>query len=617
MARQFLQEIEVVESEIRRRRFYFSCQNEAERNRDGVRHQDMVLLLVLVSMDCFNLSLPTDKGRVFRFISNLETHPLDSVFGLYKLADAALLQDCETRMFDSYDDFKHHLSESNKDAGALMGLAKESFVAWFQDHDPDTLRRLRTFLCFCKHYNVRAEALEEAALLKYRALETTLMVDGFTTEECELLARWFPSDAKWFFHDAFVGKHANGSTADAGAFLLDKYASLGKDQLLQYFLSRTPDTTPMARGLERCSKLVFVPKRFDTYRSISMEPAVLMYCQKGSADALFRTCLATRSEFLRRYDPTDQVRNRYLAQDGSIDGSYATIDLSDASDSVTWPMVRVWFRETFLRTALQCTRSTHTLLPTGEKIALTKFAPMGSALNFPIETAVFAAITETAINGAGGSPRKSNYAVYGDDIIVETRYYDAVVERLQRNGFKVNADKSYHLGSHGFFRESCGGHYYRGYDVTPAHISRKWEGLLCVDATSITGNISLANNLSAEELPRARLRVVRALLSMPEKLRPVFSEDGLQGVRSSTATNFHLQHRDSQRYQCEEIRYGSVRPKHSNRRRFPRDKDEEFRLFEWLRLSANRSCGPYSPETVITVPEVPTVSSWASAWHTR
>jgi hypothetical protein len=109
---------------------------------------------------------------------------------------------------------------------------------------------------------------------------------------------------------------------------------------------------------------------------------------------------------------------------------------------------------------------------------------MGSGLTFPIlallcHTAVTTAITqETHFSGTYKDAMKLVY-VYGDDIIVPREFYDAALRGLVELGLVVNLDKSFHLG---FFRESCGGDYYRGHDIKPVRLRLAGAGLLPVSA---------------------------------------------------------------------------------------------------------------------------------------
>lgn len=175
---------------------------------------------------------------------------------------------------------------------------------------------------------------------------------------------------------------------------------------------------------------------------------------------------------------TDQAPNRAKARQGSVDGSVATIDLSEASDRVLASLIcdalRPW--PTVLE-AVMASRSSRSELPSGRVIDLRKFASMGSALCFPMEVMAFSAIIFTALRKQGGHPAAETLRafatgevrVYGDDIVVPTDSVLCVEELLETYGLRVNRSKSFSLGK---FRESCGGDYYDGVDVTPVRLRR-------------------------------------------------------------------------------------------------------------------------------------------------
>jgi hypothetical protein len=95
-------------------------------------------------------------------------------------------------------------------------------------------------------------------------------------------------------------------------------------------------------------------------------------------------------------------------------------------------------------------------------------ATMGSAVCFPIETIVFYSISKAVLQlfGYTGDPY-----VYGDDIIVPTKYAGYVMDVLEAYGFVVNREKSF-TNPRLAFRESCGVNGLLGVDVTPRMMSR-------------------------------------------------------------------------------------------------------------------------------------------------
>lgn len=223
------------------------------------------------------------------------------------------------------------------------------------------------------------------------------------------------------------------------------------------------------------ARVLAVPKTAVKPRLITVEPSYNQFLQQGLAAELKR--LMSRFPVI---SITDQSRNKELARVGSLDGSLATIDLSDASDRLHNGLVRRVFswNPSFVDW-IQMTRSQAVLLPSGELVQLNKFAGMGSSLTFPVQTMVFAAIVCYALCAREGKFSRStvrkfltreDVGIYGDDIIVPAEVGPTVVSLLHELGLKVNTNKSFFEGG---FRESCGGDYYRGFDVTPVYVRRR------------------------------------------------------------------------------------------------------------------------------------------------
>lgn len=455
----------------------------------------------------------------------------------------------------SYDSFKQNLRIEFPFAGAIMAPVKRIIDHWLSDNDTDALYLIYSWFLFLSRLNLPGlPVLEEKALSEYLLTEASLKEGGFPLDEADLIGKWFPRDLEdmAFLIEHHVPSNGPGSTADNGSSTISKFLGYRHDPRLSMLCKRVGGRPLYPRICEdplvRRSRTIFVPKSLASYRTISMEPSSLMWHQKGVRNAIFSLLKKKRKYLLRRYTPEHQEPNRDLAWLGSIDGSFATIDLSSASDTVSWSMVSEWFRGTSLWPWLLWTRSTHTELPTGEVIKLRKYAPMGSDLCFPIECIVFCAITECAIRGCGADPALSEYRVYGDDIVVEDQYAEAVMRRLVEVGFRVNTDKSF-FGTQprGFFRESCGGFYFNGVDITPTRISRQFDGIRDLGVENperITRLIDFANDCN-NRYPSVRRLIIHKLLAMDTHLRPPFSHEGDVGLFSSQATNFHLRQKVS------------------------------------------------------------------------
>jgi hypothetical protein len=224
-------------------------------------------------------------------------------------------------------------------------------------------------------------------------------------------------------------------------------------------------------GSERPVRVVTVPKTLKTPRIIAIEPSYMQFMQQGLATMLVPSIQADRL-MGRMVGFDDQWRNNQLAQKGSLDGSLATLDLSEASDRVSNQLVREMLRPwPHIFEAVDATRSRKADVPGHGVIRLAKFASMGSALTFPVEAMVFATIVFMGIERAqdsrlsrGSISRlRDRVRIYGDDIIVPVEYAESVISTLESFGLKVNEHKSFVTGK---FRESCGKEYYSGHDVS-------------------------------------------------------------------------------------------------------------------------------------------------------
>jgi len=228
--------------------------------------------------------------------------------------------------------------------------------------------------------------------------------------------------------------------------------------------------------------LFTVPKTTTIDRCACKEPDINMFLQKG-AGSVIRNGLRNVGINLN-----DQSRNRRLAREGSLTGSLATLDLSSASDSVSTSLVELLLPDLWF-TFLSGLRSPITIID-GEEHVNEMFSSMGNGFTFELESLLFYAIARTTsyFEGIPGV-----VSVYGDDIIVPSRLADTLVWVLSYFGFETNVSKSF---SEGPFRESCGGHYYDGYDITPFYVKgpirkltdlihlgnqiRRWAGQNCV-----------------------------------------------------------------------------------------------------------------------------------------
>lgn len=243
----------------------------------------------------------------------------------------------------------------------------------------------------------------------------------------------------------------------------------------------TADYSVLSPKEETAMRITLVPKTAKTPRIIAMEPVAKQWVQQGLLALLDRNI---QNDPLVRGVASwrDQQRNRSLALRGSRDGSYATLDLSEASDRLHVGVVAAMLKDyPQLKRIVFASRSNYADYE-GRKIVLHKFAPMGSAMCFAFETLAFTAIIAMAIcaeHGITNPSRKTlrqlldGVSVYGDDIIVKPEFVWPTIENLEAFGLKVNLSKSFWAG---MFRESCGGDYHRGVDVTVIRLRVSLDG---------------------------------------------------------------------------------------------------------------------------------------------
>jgi hypothetical protein len=215
------------------------------------------------------------------------------------------------------------------------------------------------------------------------------------------------------------------------------------------------------------ARLKFVNKTYSKARSICIEELEVQWLQQGLRQALYQRC--ETHPLTRGYvNFTDQSLNAALALRSSGDLEYATIDMSAASDRIPRTLVsRLFSGNPNLLKGLMILSTKRIELKREfgiPKILMCKkYAPMGSALCFPVMGLVHWALIQSLALNAMPSLKVPVW-VYGDDIIVPTHLYEMVTRYLPLFGMKINEDKSF-ANSH--FRESCGMHAFQGVDITP------------------------------------------------------------------------------------------------------------------------------------------------------
>lgn len=263
----------------------------------------------------------------------------------------------------------------------------------------------------------------------------------------------------------------------------------------------------------RGNRFTTVPKDGKTNRGICIEPLGNLAVQLGIGRYLkgrlsrvglhVNTSGVSDSPLDWRVARKDgQTIHRQLAYQGSLDGTLATIDLSNASDTISRELVRLVLPDEWY-SLLDAVRSRFTLFE-GRWCYLEKFSSMGNGFTFELETLLFACILATACSLKVGH----DIHVYGDDIILPSTCYREASAVLEACGFTPNPSKSFSTGP---FRESCGGDFFLGYNVRPLYVKG--------DLSSPLEWISLHNSLRRLVPFRNRLVLERCVRPIPVTLR--------------------------------------------------------------------------------------------------
>lgn len=498
----------------------------------------------------------------------------------------------------SYDRFKADVGHY---ARIMLSMIREDVCALIACPTPLTFNTVNQFFAFPRKLLLRdidnTEQLEQEYILTEKRVSEAPM--AYMTEIKSIIDAWGLCPD----YDQFLPKHGPGRTALAtDTASMWKFSNFLVDERLEMFYRRhsleirdfLPEGFEPKPGLERFSQTLFVPKTLKTKRVISAEPAAVQYTQQGLMrvllDAVDRCILRTRINL------EHQELSRDAAKLASIDGDYATVDYSAASDSVSWQLVKSVF-PVWLAMDLYCTKTDGTKLPSGLELPkLVKLSPMGSAVCFPVECLIFSAMAELACH-LTHSP--VNYRVYGDDVILPARAVAKLVEISTDLGFVLNKTKSYYNQGLTSYREACGMEAMNGQDVTPVCISRQFY--LPEKLTPATTEIfdllrSFHNNLREGGYHHAS-RLLMTLMAdlfkaadnpVMQMSRLLFDWDGKRGFMTvfPTELNWHLPTRFRTKdvnlsnpcYQLVEKKCLTI----SSRTEYRPDDEQTIAYYEWL-----------------------------------
>ena len=266
------------------------------------------------------------------------------------------------------------------------------------------------------------------------------------------------------------GASSNVKNYTSPRFKLNFCPSVSKDLIqssyLLGYLKNVPHWLNLHKNVEVMpGRLAFVPKNWKTHRPIVIEPSLNGLYQKAFGGYIKRRLM------MFGVDLYDQNINKQRARIGSLNDDVATIDLSSASDTISYNLVMEllpidWFE---ILSSLRTGEITYG----GELFSLEKFSSMGNGYTFELESLIFFCL------GYGISivrDRTFDLTVYGDDLICNPLLARDISELFPLYGFSLS-EKSYFEGN---FRESCGGDYLLGNDIRPFFIKDTLSYATCV-----------------------------------------------------------------------------------------------------------------------------------------
>lgn len=260
------------------------------------------------------------------------------------------------------------------------------------------------------------------------------------------------------------GAVATGEKGTEKLYFKETYQKI--DMLLGYdseSLFRLPNQPPLVLRREvPVTRVVSVPKDATAVRIISAEPMSMQFLQQG----LMRWFYSRFEKMAGMPFPLrDQTVQQRRAQEGSRIETWGrrtqpcTIDLSNASDTVKCVHIRLFFSKGW-RELLFSLRSEAARFPGGAEFPLETFAPMGSAICYPIECIVFLAVARAAARLTREQGEPMGCSAVGDDLVVPAYAYHYTIDLLSRLAFQPNVGKC--CGPNTRFREACGGEFWDG-----------------------------------------------------------------------------------------------------------------------------------------------------------
>ena len=378
--------------------------------------------------------------------------------------------------------------------------------------DAVQLRLLRQLLLFCYKASVTHD--KETTEKAFRSfLETNSAVGSFGAGLARVSPRLLNSVRRHVHSvlyrlrpQAIVPGHGPGAVTTSKEEWLHRYDTIEtiypfSDWFCMQNIHHQARWEDLIFGAHIEAKLIAVPKDTRGPRLICVHPAEAIWIQQGLRRELEKTMSIPRTakgpwpHGHVHFD--DQSVNGRVALLSSRSRRYATLDMKEASDRISEPLVQILFGRYYKY--FGCCRAQKFRIPVLGTLRnlvgdIYSYAPMGNATTFPVQSLVFWAICVSSLQ-LRGFHQPGAVFVFGDDIIIPSECAQFIIDDLESFGLLVNRTKSFWRGA---FRESCGVDAFNGVDVTPV----RWKTTIdaeCVRDLQSLSDIALRLRIAGYE----------------------------------------------------------------------------------------------------------------------
>lgn len=407
-----------------------------------------------------SVDLSATDEFVLNFLEGIDSPRALSIWMTYRYGEHLQLVEFDINPLDYVDKVKFR-----DDYLATFFLRKAQFLKTGVDLEAVSLEKFKRAETQCQVTNQRFRNLSSNS--QYRGLTASVLFSASRKIE-KVLGRFDPDE---FVDCANWGPGASASMRSRDTSRPNKFwRDSGTTQecltfVEPWFAAAYPLWASSVNRFDVCrgSSILYVPKDARGHRVIAKEPGINCWFQKGVGSMIRRK--------LRRnagIDLNDQSANQRLAKLGSEGSGDATVDFSSASDCIATEAVRFllqWSPDWFtVMDKLRCVSGSF-----GDSyVRWQKFSSMGNGFTFELESLLFWAIADACCEASDVDNR--NVSVFGDDVIIPEVVLPLFRSICEFCGFTINDSKSF---STGHFRESCGVHYWDGFNCQPYFLRKE------------------------------------------------------------------------------------------------------------------------------------------------